>query len=195
MKKSTWLKLAAAGTLVISAVLLSACSTAPRIHSIHEQGMDFDRYQTFAFLKKHQPEGEEYLSLSDKYLRQAIAQELRARGLREAEDADLLVGFNVSTKEKVSSTSYPSATMGYYRYRTRFGYTYGPGYGSETRVRQYTEGTLSIDVVDRERKQLIWEGVAVGRMKDKPSENLQTEVFEIVAAVFDEYPVPEQGAN
>lgn len=188
-------KTMAVGVVAISSLLVAACATAPRIHSIHEQGADFSQYKTFSFFKSHEPEGEEYLSLNDKYLRQAISEELRARGLREAEASDLLVGFNVSTKEKITSTVYPSATMGYYGYRGPYGYTYGLGYGSETRVNQYTEGTLNIDVVDRAQKQLVWEGVAVGRLKDRPSENLKADIYSVVSAIFEEYPVSEVQQN
>lgn len=185
----------AVGMIAASGLLLSACTTAPRVHSIYEQGVDFSKYDTFSFFQSHEPKGEEYLSLNDKYLRQAITQELKARGLRESENPDLLVGFNISTKEKISSTTYPSAPLGYYGYRSRYGYTYGLGYGSETRVSQYTEGTLNIDVVDREQKQLVWEGVAVGRLKDKPSQNLKAEVFDVVSAIFDKFPVAEKGTQ
>lgn len=195
MAISKWSKLAVAGVLSASAAIMSGCSTAPKIHSIYEQGIDFTQYKTFAFLDSHEPKGEEYVSLNDKYLRDAITQELLARGLTESDNSDLLVGFHVSSKEKISSTTYPSASMGYYGYRGRYGYSYGMGYGTETRVNQYTEGTLNIDVVNRKKKQLIWEGVAVGRLKDKPSEDWKAEIFTTVDSVFKEYPVPEQSAQ
>lgn len=190
-----WYKSVAMGMVAISGLLLSACSTAPRIHSIYEQGVDFSQYETFSFFQSHEPQGEQYLSLSDKYLREAIAKELRARGLREADNPDLLVGFNVSTKEKISATTYPSTAIGYYGYRGRYDYTYGLGYGAETRVNQYTEGTLNIDVVDRERKQLVWEGIAVGRMKDRPSSNLREEVHDIVSSIFKQFPIDKQASR
>lgn len=195
MVTSKLCKSIAVGVIAVSGLMLSACSTSPRIHSVYEQGVDFSKYDTFSFFQNHEPKGEEYLSLNDKYLRQAITQELTARGLRESETPDLLVGFNISTKEKISSTTYPAGPLGYYGYRSRYGYTYGLGYGSDTRVNQYTEGTLNIDVVDREQKQLVWEGVAVGRLKDKPSENLKKEVFDVVSAIFNKFPVAEKGAK
>lgn len=195
MLNSSWYKTLALSFVVTWALILSGCTSAPRIHSIYEQGVDFNEYETFSFLQSLEPQGEEYLTLSDRYLRDAIRAELQARGFREAEDSDLLVGYNVSTKEKLSATSYPSTSIGYYGYRGRYGYTYGLGYGTETRVNQYTEGTLNIDVVDRAQKQLIWEGVAVGRLDDTPSKNLKAEVYEVVSAVFEEFPVAEKSAQ
>ena len=43
----------------------------------------------------------------------------------------------------------------------------GYGYGTETHVSQYEEGTFNIDVVDAKKQQLVWEAVAVGRITDK----------------------------
>ncbi|KZZ19302.1 hypothetical protein A3751_21005 [Oleiphilus sp. HI0080] len=59
----------------------------------------------------------------------------------------------------------------------------------ETRTSQYTEGTLNIDVIDAEDRQVIWEGVAVGRMKETPPEDLKGYIGGVVEAVFDQYPV------
>jgi hypothetical protein len=58
----------------------------------------------------------------------------------------------------------------------------------ETRVDTYSEGTLNIDVIDAARKQMIWEGVAVGRVTEKTMENLKPEIDQAVAAIFAKYP-------
>lgn len=170
--------------------VLSGCETSPTIQSNTEQNTDFTRYRTFAFLDKLTPKGQQYSTLTGKYLRLAISEELRRRGLSESEDADLLVGFYVHTQEKIESHTTPSTSVGYYGYRSRYGY--GWGVGTETRVTQYTEGTLNIDVVDRARKQLIWEGIAIGRLKKKAPENLQQRINDVVTLIFEEYPLAAQ---
>lgn len=53
----------------VLALLMVGCSSAPKIHSLYEQGIDFGQYQTFAFAESLTPEGEEYTTLVDKYLR------------------------------------------------------------------------------------------------------------------------------
>jgi hypothetical protein len=169
---------------------LVGCSSSPKIHSVTEKGVDFQKYQTFSFLESLEPQGQGYSSIEEKYLRAAIAEQLNARGLDESKSGELLVGFKVSTKEKVESRATPSMSAGYYSYRGRAGYSYGMGFGTETRISQYTEGTLNIDLVDAAQKQLIWEGVAIGRLKNKPPEDIEAEVTSVVAAIFDEYPIP-----
>ena len=174
---------------------MAGCASGPKIHSVYEQGVNFNNYQTFSFLEALEPQGaQQYRSLSSKYLTEAIRRELTARGLKEVADGQLLVGFNVSTKEKIKSTSSPSMSAGYYGYRGRYGYSYGMGYGTETRISQYTEGTLNIDVVDASRKQLIWEGVAVGKLKEPKENELQAGIDKVVAEIFTEYPVASVNA-
>ena len=53
---------------------------------------------------------------------------------------------------------------------------------------QYTQGTLSVDLVDPSRKVLIWEGVAEGELSRKVRENLQAAVDEAVRDIFAKYP-------
>lgn len=196
MKLCQWVKRVAQLTFCLSVVSVAGCASGPKVHSVYETGVDFTSYKTFSFLDSLEPSGEQaYRTLTNKYLQEAIRKQLIARGLTEQKDGDLLVGFHVSTKEKVESTTSPSMSAGYYGYRGRYGYSYGMGYGTETRVSQYTEGTLNIDVVDAEQKQLIWEGVAVGKLK-KPKENeLRSDIHKVVQQIFVEYPVPAPAAE
>ena len=48
---------------------------------------------------------------------------------------------------------------------------------------------LNVDVIDAAKKQMIWEGVAVGRVTDETMENLQPKINEAVAAIFVNYPI------
>ena len=174
--------------LLIFALLtihLSGCASSPEIHALYQENTDFTQYQTFSFASSLEPTGEQYSSITSQYLKAAIRTELSARGITETDDGALLVNFHVSTKEKISSTTTPTS---YYGYRGGYGYTYGVGYGTETRISQYTEGTLNIDIVDKQKQQLIWEGVAVGRLKDKPSKNYQADINKVVKAIFGKYP-------
>ena len=52
----------------------------------------------------------------------------------------------------------------------------GMGMGYETRVDQYTEGTLNIDVVDAATKKLVWEGAIAGRLSDQEVRNMEKTV-------------------
>lgn len=183
-KKITRMSLIAAGALA-----LASCATGPKIHSVYEQEINFGQYKTFSFFAELEPKGEQaYRTLTNKYLQESIRKELTARGLTEAENSDLLINFHVSTKEKITSTTSPALHGGFYDYRRGYGF-YGLGYGSETQVSQYTEGTLTIDVVDAEIKQLVWQGVAIDRIKQPKANELRGDIFNVVSQIFLQYPV------
>jgi len=137
------------------------------------------------------PESTQYQSFFSKYMVNAIAKEMGARGYEKSNDPDLLVNFNAVLQEKTKVTTTPSSpsTHAYYGYRRGF---YDPwvdyDFGTETRVSQYTEGTFNIDLVDAKRQKLVWEAVGVGRVTRKDLENLEEGVNEGVPKFFALYP-------
>ena len=65
----------------------------------------------------------------------------------------------------------------------------GYGCNKSTHVSQYTEGTINIDMVDARAKRMIWEGVAVGRLKDNRSnDEVRDASNKGVANMFSGYP-------
>ena len=159
MKASTLL---AAGCL---AALLSACATGPSIRSDYDQKADF----ALSHLRLHEPLGTDnagYSSLLTERLKDATRGQMEMRGyVYNTADPDLLINFNGKLQQKTQVTQAPPAIGPYYGYRSGF-YGGWPGYGWGDTVYQYTEGTLNIDLVDARRKQLVWEGVAVGEVRN-----------------------------
>jgi hypothetical protein len=126
------------------------------------------------------------------FLIKATSAELEARGMQQAwPDPDLLIDFVVSAQQKINMQSQPygSASM----HRGRGGYGTWSGYSmsmSTTTATQTTEGTVAIDVIDRKRKQVVWEAAATGRVTEKTRENLQSAVPIVVSEIFEKYPIP-----
>jgi Domain of unknown function (DUF4136) len=59
----------------------------------------------------------------------------------------------------------------------------------ETHVQQYDQGTLVVDIADAREKELVWRGVAVGRVREQPTPEQTTErVNEVVAAILKKFP-------
>ncbi len=134
----------------------------------------------------------EYQSLFTQYMIMAIDKEMQARGYTISDAPDLLVNFNIQVQDKTKVRTSPSmgmSTGGYYGYRGGF---YDPwmgyGYGTETHVSQYTEGTFNIDLVDPKLKRLVWEAVGVGRITEKALANMRESVREGVPRYFAHYP-------
>ena len=166
-------------------VILAGCATGPRTTADYDRSADFSRYRTFAFFDPVGIDSSGYESLVTQTLKSAARREMKTRGYtyREAEP-DLLINFNAKLAQQTRVSQTPAAPM-YYGYRRGF---YGGWGGYDTHVDQYVEGTLNIDVVDAGRKQLVWEGVAVGRVTDKSREDRQAAINAAVAEIFTQYP-------
>ncbi len=185
--------------LAILALLVGGCASSPNTFSNVDPGVDFNQYKTFGYFPTLSTDKEQYQSLVSNFLKVAVAQELVVRGLDHDEaNPDLRVNFYINTQDKIKTRSVPTAGS-YYDYRDPFydpwgGYG-GMGGGYETRVDQYTEGTLNIDVVDSKTKKLVWEGSIVGRLTDKDVRNMEKTVDEAVAAVMINFPILGGSAN
>ncbi len=173
-------------------VLLTSCSSGPKIIVNQDPQIDFSSYRTYAYAQPLSTDRGGVRSVLSGFLMAATTRELEARGLQPDNQApDLLVDFVVFTREKIQSRSQPNTSMSMHRGRGGAG-TWG-GYSmsaSTTTVTQTTEGTVAIDLIDVRRKQLVWEAAATGRVTDKLRENLEGVANAAVADMFARYPVP-----
>jgi Domain of unknown function (DUF4136) len=178
----------AATLLALAAALLAGCSSGPDIRADYDKQTDFSAYKTYNFFSDAGPSRGNYQGLFTQYMKAAIDREMQSRGYVKSDDPDLLVNFNANMEDKTKVTTSPSMG-GYYGYRGGY---YGPwagyGYGTETHVSQYTEGTLNIDLVDADRMQLVWEGVGVGRITEDKLKNIEREVDAAVPLFFEQFP-------
>ncbi len=179
--------------LAISVIALAGCESTPKIRANTDPGADFSQYHTYDFFDPLGTEQAEYQSIFTRYMKNAVGRELEMRGYKRDLNPDLLVNFNARVDEKIRVSSTPNSGM-YYGYR---GGPYGSSrhYGvhagypsSTTQVSQYKEGTINIDLVDRARNQLAWEGIAEGKVTEKSLENLEGAVNETIALIFGKYP-------
>ena len=174
--------------VVVLLVGLAGCATGPKIFVNEDPSANFANYRTFGFPERLGTDDRDgYTSLLSQYLKAATTREMQARGYQLSDDPDLLINFGVLTQEKIRSTTTPSYG-GYYGYRG-----YGAWGGYDTTVTQYTEGTLTIDLIDARRNQLVWEAAGTGRIRDEVRANLQPAVNDAVTLLFQQYPYNASG--
>lgn len=181
-------------TITGAALAAAGCTSGPQVRADRDKTVDFSQYHSFGFVSPLGTDREGYQTMVSQYLKAATQRELEARGLRLVDESpQLLVNFSGRLNDRLMATTMPSSAVmvgvghGYYRYRTGF-YTTWPLYRSETYVDSYTEGTLNIDLIDAARKQMVWEGVAVGRVTEETMDNLKPAIDEAVTAIFAKYP-------
>jgi Domain of unknown function (DUF4136) len=169
------------------AALLAGCATSkPLVRSDYDPDIDFSQYHSFGFFDKLATD-ERYESLTTQYLKEAVTREMKSRGYTYLERApDLLINFNIKLKEKqvIRTTPYPA---GYYGYRWGYYGAWG-GYNYDTYSYEYTEGTMNIDMVDGNRKQMVWEGVAIGRVRQEDFDNVEKAIGNAVSLIFQKFP-------
>ncbi len=178
--------------LLVGLLTLIACASGPEIQSDYDPDVDFSQYKTFGFFSPMSIEGEGYSTLFGRQFRESIGRELRARGYVESDNPDLSINVSARLQEKtkVTTTSDPMMMGGYYGYRRGY---YDPwmsyGYGTSTNVSQYTEGTINVDLVDMSQKRMVWEGVAIGRLKEgRSNAEVRTAIDQGVTTMFAGYP-------
>ena len=178
----------AISSLLIALALTAACSSGPRIITNSAPDFSIASYSTFSFFRPLGTDRGDVQSLESKQLIASTTRELEMAGLRRDDaNPDLLVNFVIATRETLQSR--PSSSVGVHHSRGRYG-TWG-GYSmsmSTTEVVQRTEGTLGVDLVDRARNQLVWEGAATARVTDQMRQNRDQVLDSAIADIFAKFP-------
>ena len=169
-----------AGSLI---VLLTACSSISTDHDFDDQA-DFSKYVSYAWIPasaERIADPVEHSQLQDRRIRAAVERELAGKGITAAAGSpDLIVAYSTKTTEKTEVFDGGYNSYGYRGYRGNY---WRP---SSMNVYQYEEGTLIVDLIDAEKKQLVWRGKAVGIVGEyKDSEE---QINKAVQKLFLNYP-------
>ncbi|HET8754137.1 MAG TPA: DUF4136 domain-containing protein [Salinimicrobium sp.] len=165
--------------LLLFVLVLSSCDSV-RVASDYDPQVNFNQYQTFAFFKPGIDKAE-ISDLDKKRILRAIEAEMLQKGFTKSENPDLLVSIFTKTKENINI------------YANNYGYGYGWGWspyywgsGYNT-VNSTTEGTLYIDLIDADEKELVWQGMGTAALATDV-ERKQERINEIVQEIMEKYP-------
>lgn len=162
--------------LILTVFLLSSCSSV-KTSSDYDRSANFNIYKTFGFTKesKNLPANE----LVKNRILNAIASNLKSKGLSESETPDMLIDLGLKTKNKKDYSTTHYDLSGYYGRRWRVGTGISQ---SNTKEINYTEGTLVINLIDAKKDQLLWMGTGTGVVSDKSiqEENLTNAINKIL---------------
>ncbi|PWK17547.1 DUF4136 domain-containing protein [Xanthomarina spongicola] len=150
------------------------------VASDYDKEANFTDYKTFAFYKTGIDKAE-ISDLDKRRILRAIESEMLAKGFTKSETPDLLVSIFTKSREKVNVQS-----SGYYPYG--YGWGWSPYYwGSYNTVTTSTEGVLYIDLIDANKKELVWQGVGTGYLSQNTNKK-EERIKEFVAAIMVKYP-------
>lgn len=160
--------------------LIASCSSI-RVTSDYDTATDFTKYKTFAFYKK----GIDKVEISDldkRRILKAVEAEMLAKGFVKSESPDILV--NIFTKSRQKIDVYDTNSYYYMGWRPWY---YGPNFGMH--ISKYTEGTLFVDLIDAEKKELVWQGIGSGGLTTSGNVAKKEEkIKEFVAEIMAKYP-------
>jgi hypothetical protein len=177
--------------LLALGVLLAACAVRPEIRTQTAANANLAGYHTYAFMPKPGTDKDGYKTLNTQSLERAVGREMAARGYAPAaaEQADLLINFNIKEKDKVEGDTGPVGGLGY-GWGRHFGYGYGLGFDDYYNgITTVTEGSLMIDLVDRTRNEVVWSGTAVAQLTKKVLDNPGPAIDRSVSEIFARYPI------
>ena len=189
----------------IAVILLIGCGVYNNISSDYDRSADFTKYKTFAWLPDKDSSNTPY---NNQIIRNnTINYFSHCMGTREmkanVDTPDVLLQLVVNSVKKettVSShvynsySSYNNSNPYYYPYPSTFYYrsqSYANYYSYNqsyiTQKIEYTQSTITLNVIDRKENKLVWRGTAEGDLYD-PSyieDNLHPAVYDIL----NNYPV------
>lgn len=165
--------------LLLLTVIVSACSSV-RVASDYDREVNFNQYNSYAFFKPGIDKAE-ISDLDKKRILRAIEAEMQRKGFTKSQDPDLLVSIFTKTNENINI------------YQNNMGYGYGWGWhpwywgsGYNT-VSRTSEGTLYIDLIDAEGKELVWQGMGTAALASDVNKK-QKRINEIVQEILAKYP-------
>lgn len=169
--------------VILLLFVVSSCSSV-KVASDYDKNANFNNYKTFAFFKTGIDKAE-INDLDKRRILRAIEAELLAKGFTKSEQPDMLVSIFTNSREKVNVY-----TNGYGPYGYGWGwypwYWGGYGYGGST-VTTSTEGVLYIDLIDANKKELVWQGMGTGYLSQN-MEKKEERIKEFVNKIMEKYP-------
>jgi hypothetical protein len=168
--------------------LASCASTSPtKVEFDRNTKVETIHYKTFAWLSETKimaaPAG--INPISKVKIDDAIEIAFKKQGYQlvsDPEKADFTISYTLGNRDKIKVNSYPMT------YRTGYGrWGSGMAMGTQTSIRQYTEGSLAIDVFDVKSHQPAWRGYAIKRITSSDKENRDQLIKDIVNRVVAQF--------
>ncbi len=173
-----------------AAALLAGCASQPKVLSDYDKSADFASYRTFGFVTQVGADSTEFRSLAVKTMQAAATRQMELRGYTLSDNPDLVINFTGKIEEKTDVESVPAPYYGpSWGYGGFYGAPYG-GWGGGTQVttRRYNVGTLVMDVVDREKRQAVFQGSVSDVVTKEMMANREAAITGAVNRIFASYP-------
>jgi len=178
--------------ILLGGILTCSITLAQKVRVDYDHGADFAKYHTYTWGQAQV--SSEISQLMEQRIVAQIDENLAQRGLKRVETGgDLIVTYQAAVKQQLQLTTFGDG--GGWGWGPRWGYGYGYGYGfgyggggiSTTTETEIPIGTIVVDLLDPQAKQLIFRGTATNSLSSKPEKNTK-KLIKAMEKMFEKYP-------
>ncbi len=173
---------------VLAILALAACATPPTAVTDHDPSFDFSQIQRIAIL----PVSRQVIpttAISDMQASRiagSLANELERRGytiVQQPAEADMWLTWHLVTQERTQVQTYNTMSAHYSRC-----WHCAPATNTNVRVRQYTQGTIIVDMLDPARQVSVWRSILDKPRGEQREDQLAQGREERAQALFADFP-------
>jgi hypothetical protein len=169
----------AAACIALPLLIAAGCTSRPEIRLDKAPSLDAGGYRSFAFFDPVSTDKSLYTTIISGRLKKATRDELERRNyVYDEKNPDLRVNFSLSVVDRQEIQSMPAGGA----FGARFGL-------SEIDTVNYRQGTLNVDLIDTRVNEVVWHGVAEGRVSRKSVEEPGPAVDKVVSELFVGFPL------
>ncbi len=174
--------------LGLLAVLLAGCASSPTAVTDHDPSFNFGAVRNIHILPLDR-QVSSVAAVSDiqaARMNEDISRVLTERGysvVDSAQQADLLLSWHLVTQERTDVRTYNSMSA---RYTSCW--SCPSSHSTNVSVRQFTQGTLIVDMIDPQGSRSVWRSIVEERLRDLSAEQAAEMRREVALAVFADFP-------
>ncbi len=168
--------------LVAIVLIFSRCGPSIRVFYEYDKSTDLSGFNNYCWAPVQAIDAKElnpfyYNELTDKRIKQAVDKQLCSRGFRVSDSGRVLeVHYHITIEPKVIAFTEPFNSL-----------SGTPWPGQEIQGYPYKQGTLIVDLVEREENVLVWRGWATGAIEDRVSKKPAEAINKAVAKIFEKF--------
>ncbi|MEM5540989.1 DUF4136 domain-containing protein [Olleya sp. AS48] len=162
-------------------IAFTSCSSV-KVAADYDKAVDFNNYKTFAFFKSGIDKAE-INDIDKRRILRAIESELLAKGYTKSQNPDLLVSIFTKSNQRVDvyNNNWGVGAWGW------GGPRWGWGWNMQPTVSTTTQGVLYVDLIDANKKELVWQGQGTGYLS-KNVDKKEERIKEFVTKIMEKYP-------
>jgi hypothetical protein len=173
-------------------ILTCSITFAQKVRVDYDHGANFTKYHTYSWGETQA--APEFSQLVQQRIVGQIEENLAERGLKQVETGgDLTVNYQATVKQEVQYTTFGDG--GGWGWGSGWGSGWGNGYYgggiSTTTETEIPIGTIVVDLIDPQAKQLVFRGIATDTLSSQAEKNTK-KLTKAMHKVFEKYPPKEK---